>query len=62
MYEERLDKLRLFSLERQRLRGGLIEVYTIMRGIDMVDSQRLFLRVERSTTSGHRLKVRVGKV
>ena len=51
-YEERLDKLDLFSLERQRLRGDLIEVYKIMRAMDRVDSQKLFLRVEESITRG----------
>ena len=53
-YEERLEKLGLFSLERQRLRGDLIEVYKIMRGMDRVDSQKLFPRVEESITRGHR--------
>ena len=37
-YEERLEKLGLFSLERWGLRGNLIEVYKIMRGMDRVDS------------------------
>ena len=56
-YEERLEKLGLFSLERWRLRGHLIEVYKIKRGMDRADSQKLFPRVEESITRGHRFKV-----
>eukprot|EP00061_Rhincodon_typus_P004050 g21630.t1 len=33
-YRERLNGLGLFSLQRQRLSGDLIEVYKIMRGMD----------------------------
>jgi len=53
-----LDRLGLFSLERQRLRGDLIKVYKIMRGIDKVDSQHIFPKVGESKTRGHRFKVR----
>ena len=51
-YEERLEKLGLFSLERLRLRDDLIEIYKIMRGMDRVDSQKLFPRMEESITRG----------
>eukprot|EP00061_Rhincodon_typus_P012933 g38996.t1 len=38
-YKEGLDRLRLFSPEFRRLRGVLIEVYKIVRGIDKVNSR-----------------------
>ena len=53
----RLNKLGLFSLERWRLRGDLIEVYKIMRGIDRVNSWKLFLRAELTITRGYMFKV-----
>ena len=57
-YKERLDKLGLFALEHRRLRGDLIGIYKIMRGIDQLDSQYLFPKVGESKTRGHRFKVR----
>ena len=56
-YEDRLRELSLFFLERRRMRGDLIEVYKMLRGIDWVDSQRLFPRAEMVATRGHRFKV-----
>ena len=57
-YEERLRDLRLFSLERRRLRGDLIETYKMIRGLDRVDSESLFPRMGMSTTRGHSFKLR----
>ena len=57
-YKERLDRLRLFSLECRRHRDDLIEVYKITRGIDQLDSQHIFPKVGESKTRGHRFKVR----
>ena len=56
-YEERLEKLGLFSLERRTLRGDLIEVDKILRNMDRLDSQMLFPRVVKSISRGHRFKV-----
>eukprot|EP00061_Rhincodon_typus_P010618 g35050.t1 len=50
------EMLGLLSLERRRLRGDVIEVYKIMRGIDKVNNQDLFPRVGESKTRGHRFK------
>lgn len=58
-YNERLDKLGLYSLERRRMRGDLIEVYKIMRGIDRVDVSRLFpLRLGEVNTRGHDFRLK----
>ena len=39
------------------MRGDLIEMYKMLRGIDRVDSQSLFPRAEMVATRGHRFKV-----
>eukprot|EP00061_Rhincodon_typus_P012141 g37691.t1 len=53
---ERLNRMELFSLAHQRLKGDLIEVSKIMRGIDRVNSHGLFPRVGESKARGHRFK------
>ena len=57
-YRERLNRLGLYSLERRRLRGDLIEVFKILRGTDRVDVGRLFpLRVGKIPTRGHSFRI-----
>ena len=57
-YEERLDRLGLYSLEFRRLRGDLIETYKILKGLDRLDAGRLFPMLGRSRTRGHSLRIR----
>ena len=60
-YGEWLRELGFFSLEWRRMRGDLIEVYKMMRGLNRVDVQRLFPRVDVAVTRGHNYKVHDGR-
>ena len=55
-YEERLDRLGLYSLEFRRLRGDLIETYKILKGLDRLDAGRLFPMLGKSRTRGPQFK------
>ena len=57
-YEERLDRLGLYSLEFRRLRGDLIETYKILKELDKLDAGRLFPMLGESRTRGHSLRIR----
>ncbi len=41
-YEERLARLSLFSLEKRRLRGKLVECFRILEGFMNVAAVRLY--------------------
>ena len=57
-YEERLNRLGLYSLEFRRMRKDFIETYKIMKGIDKIEAGKLFPMVGETRTRGHGLKIR----
>ena len=50
-YERRLTRLNLYSLEKRRLRGQLIETFKILKGIDKIDYSKLFTLSSNQTRS-----------
>ena len=56
-YETRLKTLNLTSLEDRRIRGDLIQVFKLIKGIDNVDYRTLFKLADCSRTRGHKFKI-----
>ena len=57
-YEERLRKLGLFSLEKNRLQGDLIAAFQYLKGAYKKDGEGLIARICSDRTGGHGLKGR----
>ena len=61
-YEERLKETGLYTLERRRLRGDMVEMFKIMKGKDKISEDELFNRVHSDRTRGHSLRVKKRRV
>ena len=59
-YEERLNELNLFSLTKRSLRGDLIEVFKIIKGIENMDMEKYFTIDTSNITRNNGYKI-VGK-
>ena len=55
-YVGKLQELKLFSLEKRRIRGDLIETFKMMKGLTKLNSEVLFSR-NMNNTRGHALKL-----
>ena len=61
-YEERLQKLNLFSLTKRRLRGKLIECFKILKGFNDIEPENLFTSANFLSTRGNGMKLRGHRV
>ena len=56
-YEGRLHQLGLFSLDKRRLRGDMIEMYKIMHGVENVDRETFFSLSHSNRTQSYPMKL-----
>ena len=52
-----MRECKLFSLERRRLRGDMIQVFKIIKGIDKINIEDIGWKINKRRTRGHNLKI-----
>ena len=52
-YEERLERLNLFSLQYGSMKSDMIETYKIISGLDDVNTSQSFVRSGNDNLCGH---------
>ena len=60
-YEGSLHQLGLFSLEKRRLRGDMIEVYKNIHGVENVNRESFFSLSQNTRIQGHPMKLTGGR-
>ena len=58
-YEDRLKRLKIYDMKRMLLRGDIIHVFKIMRGLTRLDFNKFFEENEAEQTTGHYKKLKV---
>jgi hypothetical protein len=56
-YEDRLRECKLFSLKRRRIRGDMIQMFKIWKGIDRLSFSDLGMELNTGITRGHQIKL-----
>ncbi len=56
-YHERLQSLKLYSMEYRRRRGDMIQIYKILKDIDRIDSNASFTQAKYKGTTSHSMKL-----
>jgi len=56
-YKQILKALRLYSVQRRRLRGDLIETYNILTSKEKIKSDQLFQKATTTELRGHSIKL-----